>query len=65
MAEYPVPPVLRAPGVWTVLAPKWRGTFARWLRGGEIGSAALFAALATGFWGILYGVAYRVLHYLS
>lgn len=65
MAEYPVPPVPRAPGVWTVLAPKWRGMFARWLRGGEIGSVALFAALAAGFWGILYGVAYRVLHYLS
>ena len=65
MSEYPVPPVLRAPGVWTVLAPKWRGLMARWLRGGEIGSGALFAALAAGFWGILFGVAYRVLHYLS
>lgn len=65
MAEYPVPPVLHTPGVWTVLAPKWRGTFARWIRGGEIGSAALFAALAAGFWGILYGAAHRVLHYLS
>jgi ABC-2 type transport system permease protein len=65
MSEYPVAPVPRAPGVWTVLAPKWRGLFARWLRGGEIGSVALFAALACGFWGILFGVAYRVLQYLA
>jgi ABC-2 type transport system permease protein len=65
MSEYPVPPLGRSPGVWTVLAPKWRGQFARWARGGEIGSAALFAALAVGFWGILFGISWRVLHYLS
>ncbi|MGE5093462.1 MAG: putative ABC transporter permease subunit [Bacillota bacterium] len=65
MSEYPVPPLGRAPGVWTVLAPKWRGQFGRWVRGGEIGSAALFGALALGFWGILFGISWRVLHYLS
>lgn len=65
MSEYPVPPLGRAPGVWTVLAPKWRGQFARLARGGEIGSAALFGALALGFWGILFGISWRVLHYLS
>jgi ABC-2 type transport system permease protein len=56
---------MRAPGVWTVLAPKCRGVVAGWLRDGEIGSAALFAALALGFWGIVFGAAWRVLHYLS
>ena len=54
------------PSLWTVLTPKWRGVLAR-LRQERTGSRAKFILLAltgVGFWTAVFGIAYRVLHYI-
>ena len=54
------------PGLWTILTPKWRGALARLRQ--ERKSRAKFVLLALtglGFWTAVFGVAYRVLHYIQ
>lgn len=54
------------PSIRVVLTPKWRGTLNR-LRQEQTGSRTrlLLAGLAAlGFWAGIFGIAYRVLHYL-
>ena len=54
------------PGVWTILTPKWRGALARVRQ--ERKSRAKFVLLALtviGFWTAVFGVAWRVLHYIQ
>jgi ABC-2 type transport system permease protein len=53
------------PGVWTVLAPKWRSALAR-LREERKGSGAravLLGLVALIFWSAVFGIAFRVLRY--
>jgi ABC-2 type transport system permease protein len=53
------------PGVWTVIAPKWRSALAR-LREERKGSGAravLLGLVALIFWSAVFGIAFRVLRY--
>jgi ABC-2 type transport system permease protein len=53
------------PALWTILSPKWRGATARRGRGDAVGRFILFSLLGASFWAVLFGMTYRVLHYIS
>ncbi len=56
----------RQPGIWTVLAPKWRSARARSRDGrGGPGRLILFGLLACALGGALFGIAFRVLTYIN
>jgi ABC-2 type transport system permease protein len=60
------PEIRIQPGLWTILTPKWRGALARLRQ--ERKSRAKFVLLALtgiGFWTAVFGVSYRVLHYIE
>ncbi len=53
------------PGIWTLLAPKWRTALARVRqeRSGAGMRLLLLALVGFGFWSAVFGVSYRVLKY--
>jgi ABC-2 type transport system permease protein len=53
------------PGIWTLLAPKWRTALARVRqeRSGAGTRMLLLALVGFGFWSAVFGVSYRVLRY--
>src|SRR5512147_350104 len=53
------------PGLWTLLAPKWRTALARVRqeRSGAGMRLLLLALVGFGFWSAVFGVSYRVLKY--
>ncbi len=66
MPERAGPAAIRQPGIWTVVQPKWRTIVARRRQAdGLAGQIVVFGVLAAAFWAVLFGLAYRVLHYIS
>jgi ABC-2 type transport system permease protein len=57
---------LRGPGLWTVLTPKWRGALVRIRHERTASRTKFFLLTTTGvcFWSAVFGLAYRVLHYI-
>ena len=53
------------PGIWTLLAPKWRTALARVRqeRSGAGMRLLLLALVGFGFWSAVFGISYRVLKY--
>lgn len=56
----------RQPALWTILSPKWRSALARRRSPRDAaGRLVLFGILGACFWAVLFGMTYRVLHYIS
>lgn len=58
-----VPPPLRQPHLWKVLAPQWRSALARFRADRSVGRTLLFATIGLVFWLAIFGIAQRVLGY--
>jgi ABC-2 type transport system permease protein len=59
--------IRQSPGVLAILNPKWQSFRARVTqrRPGRGARALLLLALGGGFWAALFGVSYRILHYIK
>ena len=58
--------VLPGPGLWTVLTPKWRSALVRFRHERTASRTKFFLLTTIGvcFWTAVFGIAFRVLHYI-